>query len=86
MILLAMSVRDQAVESFMPPFFVRHTGEALRSFSDACQDQSHQFSKHASHYVLYAVGSFDDASGLFSPKEPVRLVSGNEVFASGDGS
>lgn len=79
--LLAYSVRDEAVQAFLPPFYVRHLGEAIRSFSDAALDAQHQFYKHRSHYVLYAVGSFDDASGLFQSAEPVRVISALECHS-----
>lgn len=78
--LYAYCVRDAAVETFLPPFFVRHTGEAFRSFVDACRDKDHQFYKHASDYVLFRCGSWDDASGMFNPEEPVRIMSGNEAL------
>lgn len=80
--LLAFSVRDGAVQAFLPPFFVRHVGEAMRSFADAVTDPNHQFAKHVSDFVLYRIGEFDDLSGLFEPLEPARIISGLEAQSS----
>lgn len=80
--LLAFSVFDRAVEAFLPPFFVRHRGEALRSFIDACNDGNHQFAKHVLDYTLTYVGEFDDASGHFDRvDDPVRVISATECLA-----
>lgn len=80
--LLAFSVRDGAVEAFMTPFFARAEGEAVRSFLQACSNPEHAFAKSASDYVLFRVGSFDDNGGVFTPIEPVRLMSAFEAIAS----
>lgn len=85
--LLAFSVFDRAVEAFLPPFFVRHRGEALRSFIDACNDRSHQFSKHVLDYTLMFVGEFDDTRGAFDQlSDPVRVVSATECLGDGASS
>jgi len=79
MIFKAFSVRDQAVEAFLPLFLVRSRGEAIRSFSQAVLDPNHQFAKHKSDFVLFELGEWDDVAGLFAPCEPVRVLSGIEV-------
>lgn len=79
--LLAFAVRDSAVEAFLPPFYVRHVGEAVRSFESVVRDSSHQFGKSPSYYTLYRVGSFEDTSGMFSVEEPVRIASALELLA-----
>lgn len=80
MITHCYSVRDKAVEAFLPPFFVRHTGEAIRSFADAVLDEKHQFNKHSSDYTMYHIGTFDDVSGVFSAlADPVRVISALEI-------
>lgn len=81
MIYKAFSVRDEAVQAFLQPFFVRQMGEAIRSFSDAVSDANHQFSRHKKDYVLYEVGEFDDVAGRFSTIEPRRVIS---AFECGD--
>lgn len=77
--LLVFTVYDKAVGAFLPPFYVRSKGEALRSFTEACNDRSHQFFKHSSDYTLMWCGEFDDQSGLFSVTDPSRVISAFEV-------
>ncbi|UDN67481.1 nonstructural protein [robinz microvirus RP_30] len=78
MMLDVFSVLDTAVSAFLPPFFARSKGEAIRSFTEASNDSSHQFAKHASDYVLYRLGAWDDHSGMFSGSEPERIGSARE--------
>lgn len=74
--LLAFSVRDEKVEAFLPPLFFRARGEATRVFVNAVNDPQSNLSHNIGDYVLYEIGSFDDVSGLFTAKEPERLIGG----------
>lgn len=71
------SVRDKKAEAFLPPFFVRARGEAIRSFVDAATDNK-RFGSHPEDYDLYFLGLFDDVSGaLIAPPHGVeRLLDG----------
>lgn len=74
MILKMFTVFDSKVGAYLPPMFLRSTGEAIRSFSSAVQDSSHQFCKHAEDYTLFEVGAWDDVKCQFVLKEtPVSL-------------
>lgn len=83
MIMFAYSVKDNAVGAFLPIFFARSKGEAIRSFVSACSDDKHQFALHPHDYVLFGVGEFDDLSGLLKPYEPERIIGAHEVKAVG---
>ena len=50
--LFAVSVYDSAVGAYSPPIFAKSKGEAIRSFSDACNDSSTAMSKHPQDYIL----------------------------------
>lgn len=80
MILEVYSVHDKAVKAFMQPFFSRSRGEAIRSFTEVVNTKDHQFQKHAADYVLFYLGRFDDASGLFEDVEPLRIVGAMDVL------
>lgn len=83
MIVYAYSVHDKAVGAFLPVFFARSKGEAIRSFVSAVGDEKHQFALNKGDYTLYALGSFDDNNGLFSPLvDPERIISAIEVQPS----
>jgi len=79
--LRALSVRDNAIDAFLPPFFVRTVDEGVRAFGAALGDSQHRFVSHPDDYVLYSVGQFDDNSGLLEPAEPARLLSAREMLA-----
>lgn len=76
--ILAFAVFDKKINAFMPPFFCRTEGEAIRSFSDAAQDSGHMFAKHAEDYTLFKVGAFDDNAGRLSMDTagPVAIIEG----------
>jgi hypothetical protein len=80
MILQVFSVYDKAVHAFMQPFYARSKGEALRSFTEACNQEAHNFNKHSADFSLMLMGEFDDSSGIFSCTDPSRVVSAAEVL------
>lgn len=79
MIMLAFAVHDKAVGAFLPLFFARSKGEAIRSFSTAVTQQDHQFAKNSGDYTLYHLGEFDDGNGHFEAVDPQRVLSALEV-------
>lgn len=71
MILKVFSIYDGKIKSFLKPFVDQHTGQALRSFEEACREPSSPFAKFPSDFVLYEVGTFDSETGnleSYSPK------------------
>lgn len=54
------AVYDSKIESYLPPFFTQSKGAALRAFTEAVNDPSHNFHKYASDFTLFELGSFDD--------------------------
>jgi hypothetical protein len=77
--LVMCSVFDVRVGAYTSPFCVRSRAEAIRSFTDACADDSLPFKKHPSDYALYVVGEFDDDTGVVSAVGPVSLINGDDV-------
>ena len=67
-------MRDSKVEAYLPPFFMRSKGEAMRVLVDTLDDANHLFHKHPDDYYLYHIGEFDDQTGIFianASPEPV---------------
>lgn len=81
--LLACAILDKQVMAFMPVFFVRAKGEAIRHFMDACADKNAPFAKHPGDYELFVLADYDDVSGQFSQDAsvPMRILSGVEASA-----
>lgn len=84
MILEVYSVFDKAVGAYLQPFYCRSSGEAMRSFSEACNKEDNQFNRHASDYYLVRLGQWDDAAGIFITGDPTRVISANEVIVRDD--
>lgn len=78
MIYQVFSVRDNAVMAYLPPFFSRSKGEAVRSFAEACNNREHQFFRHAHDYSLFWMGEFDDANGALLGGNPTRILGAHE--------
>lgn len=82
MILQVYTVMDKAVNAYLQPFYCRSKGEAIRSFSEACNDPKNNFNRHASDFYLVHLGEFNDAAGIFACGEPVRVISAVECLVS----
>lgn len=83
--LFVFAVLDKAVGAYASPFIMRSHGEGVRSFSEACNnDDKSPFVRHPDDYVLYFLGHYDDASGLFSQSEPERVLSARECIIAND--
>jgi len=82
--LYMFAVLDKAVNAFMPPFFCRAKGEAIRTFTDAVNDKQSPFFKHPTDFELYIVGSFDPANGTLGSASGgcERLLTAMDVVQS----
>ncbi len=82
--LFACAIRDKQVEAFLPVFFVRAKGEALRHFMDLMEDKNARFAKHSGDYDLYLLFEFDDTTGIVVRDDslPFRILSGLDAKAS----
>lgn len=65
------SLKDQAIESFLIPMFMRSEGEARRGLSDAVNkpDQG-SLHDHPEHFSLWLVGLYDDETGIIESRPP----------------
>lgn len=60
------SVRDNAAEAYLQPFFSVNRATALRALREAVRDVSHTFAKYPSQYGLFYLGTFDDQTCVFT--------------------
>lgn len=63
--LQVFTVFDQKAEAYLQPFFSGAVGTAVRSFSDVVNEKGHQFNLHPADFVLFHLGSYDDATARF---------------------
>lgn len=79
------SVRDGAVDAFLPPFTCRTDGEAKRMFVAACLDPN-KFEGNLADYALFRLGVFDDGSGgLVTLSSPEMVLTALEAKAISSG-
>lgn len=77
-VLIVLSVRDRAINTYGVPIHVVAVGAGLRSFMDECQRPESPFCAHPDDYDLYRLGTFDDQTGLFNSENPQMLLTGKE--------
>lgn len=79
---ILITIRDRAVEAYMPLGSVRAEGEALRIFTDLLSDPKQQHSQHPDDYDLYIVGKFNDQDGTITPETPPRKIGDGKAIAA----
>lgn len=57
------SVYDNKAEAWLNPFTVRSSAEAIRTFSDECNNPQSMFTKHPNDYTLFEIGEFYEGTG-----------------------
>jgi hypothetical protein len=63
------------------PVCAPSVGQAIREFTDACNDSKSYLSKHPGDYTFYKLGVFDEHSATFKLETaPVRLISAIEAI------
>jgi len=62
MISKIFTIYDSKTQAYLTPFFNPTTGGAVRSFEEACRDESSTFHKYPADFTLFEIGSFDDNS------------------------
>lgn len=68
------SVYDSKAEAFLPPFFAKTDGLAVRMFSAAANDQEHNFWRYAEDYTLFQIGTWDQTTGTLYASEANRTL------------
>lgn len=62
---VVFSIYDSKAEAYLPPFITPNIAVAVRMFSSAACDPTHNFAKFAGDYTLFEIGKFDDSKGEF---------------------
>lgn len=69
------SVKDGKAHLFSPPMLSISEGTMRRSIIDVLRDEKHPYARHPEDYMLFYLGEFEDATGIFYSEEiPVSLV------------
>lgn len=65
----AYTLFDSKSLVFNQPFFAHNHAVATRMVSDIAQDTNTQIGRHPSDFILYKIGTYDDATGFMEPLE-----------------
>jgi hypothetical protein len=63
--LKVFGIYDSKAEAYLPPFFVKSKGEAIRAITSHVMDEHHNFCKYAEDFTLFELGSWDDSTAKF---------------------
>jgi len=75
MIKIIVAMKDNAVNVFNNPVFLRNPAEAVRGVTDEVNDPKTELHKHHKDYDLYQLGLFDEETGQITGLErPERIV------------
>jgi hypothetical protein len=72
------SILDTKSHLFGPPFYCRHTGEAVRNFTELVNDERSMPSKYPGDYQLVHLSNFNDEEGTFDVIKPVYFGAGDQ--------
>lgn len=80
MILKVYCVLDAKAGYFGQPLFAQSEGAAVRSFSDAVNNEkSGDWFRHPEDFQLFEIGEYDDATGEIVGKVPKVILSAMSV-------
>lgn len=65
MVLKVFGIYDSKAEAYLPPFFMKSKGEAIRALTSHVCDPQHNFSKYAEDFTLFELGSWNDSTSKF---------------------
>ncbi len=58
-------IYDHAAEAYLLPFILPTKGLAIRGFTNAANEPTHDFCKYPADYTLFEAGTFDDSDATF---------------------
>lgn len=83
MILKIYAIRDQRT-CFLTPTADINDASAMRNFEAACLRSDSLMHSHAEDYSLYAVGYYDQDTGVITPIVPLEPVADGKSFVRSD--
>ncbi|UYD39214.1 MAG: nonstructural protein [Wigfec virus K19_151] len=74
------TVHDSKAQAYLPPFYMRTKGEAIRAFETTVKDTNSQFNKYPQDYTLVELGEFDDNTGSIITLPSPLIISNASEF------
>ena len=77
------SVFDSKVSAYSNPFYAVNDAVASRCVRGAVRDPNTALAQNPADFSVYALGVFDDVSGLVEPTVPPRFVAAVSALSVG---
>lgn len=77
--LLAFACRDAKLNTYMNPLFFQHAGQAMRAWTEVCNDPQTMPAKYPEDFALYQIGTFDAEKGEFTTQTASLLATAADV-------
>lgn len=86
MVMVMCTVRDAKMDMYSRPMFFHTEAAAVRSFNDEVNRSAddNPYNKHPEDYAMYAVGTFDDATGKGVFYDPPKMLIHADQCIMGD--
>lgn len=69
------AIFDIKTESFLTPFILSTTNEAIRMFTDVIIDKTNIMAQHPEDYILYELGTYDNENAeVISNSDTKKVV------------
>lgn len=78
------TIYDSKAEAYLPPFFMKTKGEAIRAWTTTIQEPNTQFHKYPSDYTLFEIGEYDDSSATLTQHKNIISLGNGIEFKRGD--
>jgi hypothetical protein len=60
------TIFDSKIGTYHNPFYAKSRGEAIRIFTEACNDSNSNLFKYPTDFTLFELGEYDDESAAFN--------------------
>lgn len=68
------TIRDDKAAAYLPPFYARQNGEAIRMFQDSLTNSQTNFSKWPADFVLFELGEYNEETGVITPLDAPKAL------------
>lgn len=76
------TIYDVKAKAYLMPIFMATDAIAVRSFTNAINQEGHQFNTNPEDYTLHRIGLFDDETAQMQTSDPELIISGLQALNS----
>ncbi len=70
------------MNAHLQPYFAPNSAVAIRHFTAAALDPTHNFHKFAADFTLFQLGDFDETTAQFKNETPISLINGLQAISN----